>query len=69
MLPRDALVCLVLNGETRNFASVVYRDPKDLAGTENDDLRPRIGLCLHDEPQTVSELLSYIKEGQCWQMI
>ena len=69
MLPRDALVCLVLNGETRNFASVVYRDPKDLAGTNNDDLRPRIGLCLHDESQTVSELLSYINEGKCWQMI
>ena len=69
MLPRDALVCLVLNGETTNFASVLYRDPKDLAGTNDDDLRPRIGLCLHDEPQAVSKLLSYVKEGRCWQMI
>ena len=65
MLPRDSLVCLVLNGEITNFASVVYRDAKELAGTEDQDFRPRIGLCLHDRAYEVSELLSYVGEGPC----
>ena len=69
MLPRDALVCLVLNGEIKNFASVVYRDAKDLAGTDDYDFRPRIGLCLHDRPSEVAELLSHVGDGPNWQMI
>ena len=69
MLPRDSLVCLVLNGEITNFASVVYRDAKELAGTDDNDFRPRIGLCLHDRAYEVSELLSYVGEGPCCQMI
>ena len=69
MLPRDALVCLVLNGKIKNFASVVYREAKDLAGTSDNDFRPRVGLCLHDRPSRVAELLAYVGDGPCWQMI
>ena len=69
MLPRDALVCLVKNGEIKNFASVVFRDARDLAGTHDDDFRSKIGLCIHDKSHDVSELLSYAGLGPCWQMI
>ena len=69
MLPRDALVCLVRNGEIKNFASVVFRDAQDLAGTHDEDFRSRIGLCIQDKSHDVSELLSYAGLGQCWNMI
>ncbi len=57
MLPRDALVCLALNGKPKVLASVVFRDAKFLAGTQEDEFRSKIGLCIHgtthDEPTYV----------------